>query len=149
MTKREAVLAEARSWLRTPYHHCADIKGVGVDCAMLLVGIYRAVGLVPADLDPRPYSPDWHLHRSEEQYLGWLEQYGNEVMEPMPGDVLVWRFGRAYSHGAILLDPDGTILHAYRDAGMVVLGHWREAMLVERDRPMRAYRVHGIEEGAA
>ena len=33
---RAAVVAAAREWIGTPYHHMADIKGVGCDCAMLL-----------------------------------------------------------------------------------------------------------------
>lgn len=30
--QRAAVVAEARSWIGTPYHNCADVKGAGVDC---------------------------------------------------------------------------------------------------------------------
>jgi cell wall-associated NlpC family hydrolase len=29
---REAVIAEARTWLGTPWHHQASLKGVGCDC---------------------------------------------------------------------------------------------------------------------
>jgi hypothetical protein len=28
--QRAAVVAEARSWIGTPYHNCADFKGTGV-----------------------------------------------------------------------------------------------------------------------
>ena len=38
--QRAAVVAEARSWIGTPYHHAADVKGHGVDCAMLLIRVY-------------------------------------------------------------------------------------------------------------
>ena len=44
---REKIVAEARSWIGTPYHNCADIKGVGVDCGMLLVRVYVDTGVVP------------------------------------------------------------------------------------------------------
>lgn len=120
------MLDEARTWLRTPYHPGADIKGVGVDCAMILVRLYAGIGRVPANLDPRPYPPDWHLHRSEEKYIGWLTQYATEVTTPKPGDVGVWLFGRAFSHGGVLLDEAGTILHAYKGAGVIttpIKGH--------------------------
>ena len=63
----ERVVAEAKTWLRTPYHHAADIKGVGVDCAMILLRVYQAVGAVPPEVDPRPYPADWFLHRDEER----------------------------------------------------------------------------------
>ena len=103
MTTRQAVVIEARTWLRTPYHHCADVRGAGVDCAMLLVRVYQACGLTPLDFDPRPYSPQWHLHRGEELYLQWL-QVANAVLTttPQAGDVAIWRFGRAYSHARAL-----------------------------------------------
>ncbi len=31
---RENIVNEAMQWIRTPWHHQANIKGVGVDCAM-------------------------------------------------------------------------------------------------------------------
>ena len=56
LRQRAAVVAAARAWIGTPYHHMADIKGVGVDCAMLLVRVYCDLGLVE-HFDPRPYTP--------------------------------------------------------------------------------------------
>ncbi|MDO6044547.1 hypothetical protein Q4P48_08410 [Neisseria gonorrhoeae] len=47
---RARIVEEARSWLGTPYHHHAMVKGAGVDCAMLLVAVYGAVGLLPRAL---------------------------------------------------------------------------------------------------
>lgn len=41
MVTREAVIAAARSWLGTPYHHQASRKGVGCDCLGLIRGIWR------------------------------------------------------------------------------------------------------------
>ena len=29
---RETIIAEARAWIGTPYHHQAALKGVGCDC---------------------------------------------------------------------------------------------------------------------
>lgn len=143
MSLRQQVIAEARSWLGTPYHHYGAVKAVGVDCAMLLVQVYKAVGLVPADLDPRPYPHDWHLHRGEEKFLAWLQQYGHQVASPRPGDVAVWRFGRTYSHGAVVVGDGGEIVHSYLDARMVVLGSLRESALAHR--PVQFWKVQGID----
>jgi hypothetical protein len=41
MFTRDAVIAEARSWLGTPWHHQASLKGVGCDC----IGFIRGVAL--------------------------------------------------------------------------------------------------------
>lgn len=116
MTPRERVIAEARTWLSTAYHHQARIKGVGVDCATLLCEVYEAAGVIPY-VDPTPYPADWHLHRDGERYLGWLEKYATLTDDPKPGDVVVWRFGRCFSHAAILCDND-TIIHSYIDQGV-------------------------------
>lgn len=114
--QRRAVIAEAHTWINTPYHTGGRIKGVGVDCATILCEVYEAVGVVP-HVDPGVYAPDWHLHRSDEQYLGWLAKYGREVAEPKPGDVIIWKFGRCFSHGAILCD-NGYIIHSYLNQGV-------------------------------
>lgn len=129
--QREAVVAEAMTWLRTPYHHMGDIKGVGVDCAMLLVRIYGSVGVIPNDLDPRPYPSDWHLHRSDEVYLGWVTQYGTVVQAPAPGDVAMYRFGRCYSHGSIVV-AENTVVHSYLKRG-VELASMLHDPLADRD----------------
>lgn len=130
MTTRAAVIAEAESWLGTPYHHQARLKGVGVDCAMLLCAVYYAAGLIP-NIDPRPYPSDWMLHRSDEIFLGWLTQYGSKVEAPKPGDAAVWRFGRCFSHGGIMVD-DHNVIHAYRGRACV-RSSTREHELIGRD----------------
>jgi NlpC/P60 family putative phage cell wall peptidase len=111
---RERIVAEARSWLGTKYHHMARVKGAGVDCLQILIGIYSAVGLVPGDIDPGYYPNDWMLHRSEERYLEGVSQYAHELpegSEAKPGDFVVYLFGRCFSHSAIVLEP-GLFVHA-------------------------------------
>ncbi len=118
MTTRAAVLAEARTWLGTPYHHQGRIKGAGVDCAMVLIEIYHACGLIPY-IDPTPYPHDWHFHRDEERYLGWVRQYAHQVEVPQPGDIALFQFGRCVSHGAIVVSwPE--IIHSYIGEGCVL-----------------------------
>jgi cell wall-associated NlpC family hydrolase len=114
--QRARVVAEARTWIGTPYHHHADLKGVGVDCAMILVRVYSTCGIIPA-IDPRPYPTQWHLHQSEERYLGWVCQFGWEIEgPPQPGDLAVFRFGRCYAHSGIVVDWP-TLIHAWHQSG--------------------------------
>jgi NlpC/P60 family putative phage cell wall peptidase len=40
---RTTIVAEARSWIGTPYRHQASLKGVGCDCLGLVRGVWRAV----------------------------------------------------------------------------------------------------------
>lgn len=126
-TLREAemrlrVVVEARGWIGTPYHHHGRVRGVGVDCAQILAAVYESVGLVP-HLDLGNYSTQWHLHRGEETYLQWLRDVGaREVQAPAPGDVGVWRFGRTFSHGGIVIEggADPVIVHSYIGRGVIV-----------------------------
>lgn len=117
--KRDEVVREAKSWLGTPYHHQAFVKGAGVDCGFLLICIYHACGLIDW-IDPRPYPHDWHLHRSAEMYLGWVERYAMKVdRAPKAGDIVLFKFGRCISHGGIMLN-DHDIIHAYIGLGVVI-----------------------------
>jgi hypothetical protein len=76
--ERATVVAEAKTWLGTPFRDQADVKGGGVDCAMLLVRVFVDTGIV-APLDPRPYPTQWHLHQSEERFIKVIERFGAEV----------------------------------------------------------------------
>lgn len=117
---RTDIVRAARSWIGTPYHVGADLKGVGCDCAMLLVRVFCDLGLVEM-FDPRPYSNDWHLHRSEEKYLNQLLARAHEIEAPAAGDVVLFKTGRCYSHGAIVsIGSPLTIIHAFRPAGIVL-----------------------------
>lgn len=129
------IVEEARSFLGTPYHHQGRLKGVGVDCCMILCEVYHSCGLIPY-VDPRPYSMDWMLHHSEEKYLGGVTKYGDKVDDPQPGDIALYRFGRCISHSGIVVEWP-LIIHALRGAGVIygnglagqlegrLIGFWR------------------------
>lgn len=60
MTTSMEVVAAARSWMATPYLHQGRMKRVGVDCAGLVIGVARELGLVEQDFDIQGYprTPD-------------------------------------------------------------------------------------------
>lgn len=135
---REAFVAEAKTWLGTPFRDQGDVKGPNgaVDCAMLLVRCAVDTGIVPP-LDPRPYPPQWHLHRSEERFLAIVSKLGKESENPsgLPaealakaGDVIVYQVGRCFSHGGIVVEND-CIIHAYYKTGHVALSALNEIEL--------------------
>lgn len=134
--QQSAVVTEARSWLNTPYQHCAAIKGAGVDCLMLLSAVFHNAGLVPF-IDPRPYPTDWMLHHSTERYLLGLGDHCTLLTDadaPEPGDIQMFRFGRTFSHAGIITDWPNMI-HAYQPAGRVVLDQVFSAGLENRLGP--------------
>lgn len=125
--ERQAIVDEALSWVGTPYLHANAVKGKdgGVDCAMILVAVYKKLGYAPQDLDPRPYPMQWFLHRDEERFLGWLERLSKrQVGQPQPGDIALFTFGRTVSHAGIVI-ADDTMVHAYRPAGEVIVENIR------------------------
>ncbi len=110
MTETEAraqVVAIARCWIGTKYLSNACVRGSGVDCAMLPRAVYQEAGFIPSEFDPRPYPPQWHLHRGEERYLAIANQFAREVAgarerAPLPGDFVLFKIGRVFAHGAIV-----------------------------------------------
>ena len=119
--QRERVAQEALSWLGTAYHHHARIKGVGVDCAQLLCGVFEACGLV-SPIDTGTYAVDWHLHRSEEVFSAWLAKYAVQrtfVNQFDLGDVCLFKYGRTFSHGSIYVG-DGLLIHSYIGRGVIL-----------------------------
>jgi cell wall-associated NlpC family hydrolase len=118
MTLRQCVVAEAETWLRTPYHHMGRIKGGGTDCLMLLAEVYEAAGVI-GHVDVPFYPPDWNLHRDAERYLHGLMRYAREIARPpREGDVAVFKFGRCFAHGAIVIAWP-RLIHAWCDAGVI------------------------------
>jgi NlpC/P60 family putative phage cell wall peptidase len=126
------IVAEARSWIGTPYHHQAATKGAGCDCLGLVRGIYAEVMGKPSE-DPPPYSQDWGDATGEETLLLAAARHLHLVprLDVRPGDVLVFRMreGRVAKHCAILSAP-GWMIHACEAAPVceVPLGPWRHKL---------------------
>jgi NlpC/P60 family putative phage cell wall peptidase len=55
---RSDIVAEARSWIDTPYRHRASLKDAGAACLGLIRGAFRT--FYGAEKEPiSPYSPNW------------------------------------------------------------------------------------------
>ena len=117
---RARVLAEARRWLGTPWHHRAALPGVGCDCYGQLRGMWDAligIGALPLP----PYRPGWADTRAGEQLLGVM--HARFVAPPRatraPGTVLVFRM-RADTparHCAVLID-EARMIHCTEALGV-------------------------------
>ena len=117
MRRADLVVAEARSWIGTPYRHQASLKGIGCDCLGLLRGVWRAVLGAEPELPP-PYSPDWAEAGADTLTAAarrHLEETDCAAFEP--GDVLLfrWREGLPAKHCAIATSPE-TMVHAHDGA---------------------------------
>ena len=125
--ERLAVVQEALTWIGTPYHHAGRVRGAGVDCGMFLAEVYEGAGVM-GHIVPEDYPPDWHMHQDGERYLSLVAQHAEPVETPLPGDIVLYRFGQCLSHGAIVLAwPQ--IIHSYVRLGVVMDEGERNAVL--------------------
>lgn len=122
--QRAAVVEAALSWIGTPFHNCAAVKGPqgGIDCAHLLARAYSEAG-VTEDIQPGRYPPAWFLHRDEERFAEFVLRYAVECVEADagPGDVVLYRIGRCFGHGAIIVEWPKRIVHAHLSSRGVTL----------------------------
>ena len=139
------IVAEARSWIGTPYRHQASLKGVGCDCLGMLRGVWRAVmGAEPETLPP--YAPDWAEAGGSEALLAAARRHLVEI-EPAdvrPGDVLLfrWRAELPAKHCAVATAPD-RMVHAHDGASVAegaIRPWWRRHLVA-------AFRFPGVGSG--
>lgn len=115
MTVNADIIIAARTWIGTPYHHGASLRGAGCDCLGLIRGVYvDMIGEMPCSLPP--YRPDWAEATRADLMARGFRQYLVEksVSEAVPGDVLLYCLNPTglARHAAILSGPDHMI-HAW------------------------------------
>jgi NlpC/P60 family putative phage cell wall peptidase len=113
MISRHAVLAEARTWIGTPYQHQASAKGAGCDCLGLVRGVWRALYGAEPEIAPA-YTPDWAERHGAETLLEAAHRHMRAKNAMQPGDVLLFRMHvNAPAKHAAILDAGEHIIHAY------------------------------------
>jgi hypothetical protein len=97
--QRERVVAEARTWIRTPYHHMGRVKGAGADCYTFLLEVFQKIGLF-SEQDERDFYPsDWFLHARQDHYKLRILRHAREMVEHFcepteiraPGNIVLLR----------------------------------------------------------
>lgn len=121
---QERIVAEARGWIGTPYHHQAAVKGAGTDCLGLLRGVWRAIYGEEPERVPA-YTPDWSEPQGDERLMRAALRH----MQPVPleraerGDVLLFRMrsGSVAKHLGILAQTGAraSFIHAYSGHGVM------------------------------
>lgn len=143
----QEIVEAAKKWLGTPHINDARVRGVGVDCGMLLLGATEDAGLISRDsVEVAPYSNEWHLHHSEEWFLRYVQTYCTQVeaTDMQPGDFLLYQYGRCISHAGIYMG-NSTVCHAIVQQG-VVLSDINDVMFYDakgRSRLRGVYRYNG------
>jgi NlpC/P60 family putative phage cell wall peptidase len=131
------VVAEARRWVGTPYQHQARLRGVGVDCAGLVIEVARTLGLL--DVQYADYGQTPHqgmLRRICDTHLLRID-------DVEPGCILLMGFlvGPAQEQHLAIFTDTGTIVHAYAHADACVEHRYSSAW---RSRTRQIYRYAGV-----
>lgn len=111
--QRAAVITEVVSWIaaKTPFHHAAQIKGVGVDCARFIIACYNVIGMGKGIVVPES-STDWFNHHEDDRFLSRIQQFMHEVPEPQTGDCVMFKMGQSWAHAGIVMPNWPVIAHA-------------------------------------
>lgn len=139
--QRDQIVAAARSWIGTPYHHQQSVKGVGCDCLGLVRGVWRDLaGNEPAVVPA--YGPSW-AEGGEDKMLNAFGDYLDAAQYVMPGTVLAFRYRRNLPARHVAIATSSlTMIHAYdkRPAGEVqITGFWRRRLAARFDFPSEVF----------
>ena len=104
------------------------------------------------DFDTGSYPYDWHLHRGQDRYLGFVERHLRRIdstelsidarlatvatYSVPAGSVIVFKLGRTFSHGAMVTSWPN-VVHSYLPSGMV-----EEISLINTPLAKRSCRVY-------
>jgi NlpC/P60 family putative phage cell wall peptidase len=116
MATRDQIVKEARQYLGTPFKHQGRIKGVGCDCAGIIVNIAKMLGIDFWEYSGYGRTPDG---KSLENCISQLLQI--DPADLKPGDVMLFKIRRMPQHLAIA--TDGGMIHSFyrrSDGGRVV-----------------------------
>ncbi|WP_299149696.1 NlpC/P60 family protein [uncultured Tateyamaria sp.] len=120
----DRIIAEARTWVGTPYVHQMAAKGAGCDCLGLVRGVWRGVfGAEPER--PPAYSMDWSEPQGEERlWAAALRHLRAKPLDvPAVGDVVLFRMraDAVAKHLGIqsATGSDARFIHAYSGHGVV------------------------------
>ena len=130
--KAEQIIAEAKSWIGTNYHHQGRLKRSssckgGVDCIGLIMGVAKELNLVSKTgslimehdaIDYTPYPDGIRLKAFLDTHMIYIDK--NDVE---PGDVLLFKFFTDPQHLAMASDyfeENLSIIHSYSSSDQVV-----------------------------
>jgi hypothetical protein len=121
--KAQAIIVEAKTWLGTPYHPNAMMKGAGADCATFIAAVCMNLRLIPEIQIPK-LRASYFLTTGNPLYLETVIQFCDEIQEGdvCPGDLVMYKRPRwsIFTHAAIVVDWPYAVLHAVQKHGVIM-----------------------------
>jgi len=123
---QELIVQQARTWLGTPFHHQARLKGKGCDCLGLIVGVVDELGLTDtngmklAAYDEITYPKEPDGSYLIEKLTGLLTEV--PIADARAGDLALFKVRENPQHLAILTDYEGALgmIHSFAPSRRVV-----------------------------
>jgi len=125
------VVARARGWIGTPYHHQQSAKNIGVDCLGLVRGVWREVCGDEIEAVPN-YSSSWK-RGGEDSLLAALHRHLNfDPTGISAGRVLAFRYRASMPvHHLAIATSSTHMIHAYHGRGaseVPIIDYWRRKL---------------------
>jgi NlpC/P60 family putative phage cell wall peptidase len=108
MTEAQTIVTQARTWIGTPFHHQARLKGKGCDCLGLIVGVVDELGL--KDKHGQPLAGYDEVTYSKEPDGAYLTEKLTALLDEVPiaeaqaGDLALFKVRENPQHMAFLTD---------------------------------------------
>ena len=121
--RRAALVAEAMSWMGTPFRAYTAVRGGGVDCVSLCLAMYQAVGFLPVLTLPQ-YRVGAGAHAEDSQLEKVIREIGRfaggtPAPPYMVGDLLGFNLGRVCHHAGVVVN-ETEFIHARRGYGVAL-----------------------------
>ncbi|WP_257556401.1 NlpC/P60 family protein [Sphingobium sp. CFD-2] len=108
----DAIVAEARQWIGTPFRWQQSAKGRGCDCKGLVAGVARACGRPEGNSIYALMSAEYRRGVDSHLLLRGLSDLFDRVDAMGPGDVLLMRVGDKAQHLGIYAGGS-RMIHTY------------------------------------
>lgn len=132
---RDMFVAELRTWLGTPFKMQGRLKGVGVDCAGLLICTAQALGLTEFDMTEYKRPRFNMLREGCDANMDRIT-----LPEADAADVLLFRWGSHTTH-LMVMTSKTSVVHALATVGRVVEGKLDDRVMPYLDG---VYHIRGV-----
>lgn len=113
VTDAHALIAEARTWLGTPFLHQGRTHR-GVDCVGFVIVSLQRLGCIPPDFE----ITDYPRTPTRDQLMQKIVSHCTRLPGPIPGSMLAIRWKQEVTHVGIFTGE--TLIHSYQKRGGVV-----------------------------
>lgn len=133
------ILKEAREWIGTPYQHHQRLKGVGVDCVGLIVGVGLNLDLFEDFSDEAFKEWNGYSRTPNPVKMGkGMMRFLRKVDEPRAGDIAWIQYREGLPMHLAILTERNTYVHACGKTGRVI-----EARITDEVNSWWRYPLHG------